>query len=97
MPETFHEITVHGRPMLLELERTNGFLHAWLWEPGKVTFDRDPHKLDLGRLGEEESWYDDSDDHVACLVELALNETDGEGRPVPVPYASSTADAALPR
>ena len=76
MPETFHEITVHGRPMLLELERRNGGLHAWLWEPGKVTFDRDPHKLELTALGEEESWYGDSDDHVAGLIETALNAVD---------------------
>ena len=78
MPETFHEITVHGRSMLLELERRNGFLYAWLWEPGKVTFDRDPHRLELSNLGEQESWYGDSDDHVACLIETALNE--GERR-----------------
>ena len=97
MLETFHEITVHGRPMLLELERNNGFLRAWLWEPGKVTFDRDPHRLELTALGEEESWYGDSDDHVACLVERALNTTDDQGRPLPVPYARAAVDAAQPR
>jgi len=80
MLETFHEITVQGRPMLLELERSNGFLHAWLWEPGKVTFDRDPHRLELAALGEQESWYGDSDDHVACLIETALNATGGRAR-----------------